>query len=308
MTQSSGAPWPLYALAASLAGAIAAAILVVGPASSGDASSATRTIAAERGVVQSTVSGSGNIEPASQLDLGFQASGTVTQIDVSQGEQVARGQLIATLDPQSAEVALEQAKATLQSAEASLSREEETDGESSAQSEPARASATGATASAPAASSTAISTATREANLASTRAAVKSDRLAVEGAEQSVADTRLVAPQSGTIVSLSGEVGETVSGGGTSRASSPPASASSSAGATGAEGSGRGSATGSSGTASSSTSTAFAVLSDLSATPAAASKRCSGRVENAYDTTKELDVREEPHVHAARLARWFSTP
>ncbi len=318
--------------------------------------------------MQSTVSGSGNIEPASELDLGFKTSGTVTQIDVTQGEHVAEGQLVATLDPQSAEVTLEQAKASLQSAEASLAREEETDGEGSSQSSasplgigqsvdrlvrvdeaaagdddepiaverrdtdgdgtgyddagydnaerrdaftrlrrprrkrrPAAEQSGGAsgsssrkgtsegsssssgTSSGSGGSSnsgtsasgsntgTTLSTATREANLASARAAVKSDRLTVKSDEEAVADTRLIAPQDGTIVSLSGEVGETVSGSGTSRASSSSeGSSSSSSSATGAAGLGAsagstGSSSSSKSSSSGSTSTSFAVLSDLSA-------------------------------------------
>lgn len=298
MARRSGASWFVYALAALLAGAIAVAILIVGPDSSGAVSAATRTVVAQRGVVQSTVSGSGNIEAASQLDLGFETSGTVTQIDVTQGERVAQGQLLATLDPQSAEVTLEAARASLQSAEASLVREEETNGEPSGQSTSGERSTSAAaalastaaggtgesTGSKPTSSGTsksssgtsssgsALSAATREANIASAKAAVKSDRLTVKRDEQSVADTRLVAPESGTIVSLSGEVGETVSGSGTSRASSS-STGSAASGSAGAEGSGKGSAaagagsgsSGASGASSSSSSvSAFAVLSDLS--------------------------------------------
>jgi len=130
MTERTRASWPVYLLGALCAGAIAAAVLLVGPAS-GSQTAQSRTATAQSGVVQSTVSGSGNVQAASQLDLGFQTSGTVTHIYVTQGEQVAQGQLLATLDPQSAEVTLEQAKASLQSAEATLAKEEETDGEGS---------------------------------------------------------------------------------------------------------------------------------------------------------------------------------
>jgi multidrug efflux pump subunit AcrA (membrane-fusion protein) len=328
MRQRSGASWFVYTLAALVLGAIVAAVLVVGPASGGQAANVTRTVTAQRGVVQSTVSGSGNIQAASELDLGFKTSGTVTQIDVAQGERVGKGQLLATLDPQSAEVTLEQAKASLQSAEAALAREEETNGESSSQgstgsgSGAGNASASAASIASPASretagettkrasakrtgggsgsgtssgsgsgsgsgassngsspassssgssssssSTTTISSATREANIASAKAAVKSDRLTVKSAEQSVADTRLVAPENGTIVSLSGEVGETVSGGGTSKASTSSESSSASTGSSGAGGLGA-SAAGSSGSGSSgssgSSSSSFAVLSDLS--------------------------------------------
>ncbi|HTA05924.1 MAG TPA: HlyD family efflux transporter periplasmic adaptor subunit [Solirubrobacteraceae bacterium] len=286
MSERSRASWVVCVLATLLAGAIAAAVLVVGPAS-GRQSTQTRTIAAQRGVVQSTVSGSGNIEPASQLDLGFKASGTVTSIAVHQGEQVGKGQLVATLDPQSAEVALEQARASLQAAEAALAREEETDGEASSSSSTSGQGSSGARAetatseaspsvgkpagsgsgassqSSSSTSSPETSTATREANIASARAAVKSDRLSVQSAEQDVADTRLVAPSNGTIVSLEGEVGETVSGGGTSRASSEAGGSSAGTGASGSS-AGATTASKSSSSSSSSSSGAFAVLSDLS--------------------------------------------
>src|ERR1700728_930203 len=128
MTPHATRPWLNYLLGVACVGAIVAAFLVVGPASSSQAT-VTRTATVAQGVVQSTVSGSGNLAAASQLNLGFKTSGTVTNIYVSQGEHVTEGQLLATLDPQSAEVTLEQAKASLLSAEANLAKEEETDGE-----------------------------------------------------------------------------------------------------------------------------------------------------------------------------------
>jgi multidrug efflux pump subunit AcrA (membrane-fusion protein) len=308
MTDRGRASWLVYALGALSAGAIVAAILVVGPASAGSSTTVTRTATSARGLVQSTVSGSGNLAPASQLDLGFKTSGTVTHIYVKQGQQVAKGQLLATLDPQSAEVTLQQARAGLQSAQANLASEVETNGEgSSGQSKgsgeatakaaaaptttvpaggettttpatttvtttPSKATSEGGTSkqssgsqtsnsgSSTSSATTTISEATREANLASAKAAVRSDSLTVQSDEQSVADTRLYAPEDGTIASLSGEVGEVVSGGGTTRASSGESS-SASTGATSAS-STKSAASSSSSTGASSSS--FAVLSNLS--------------------------------------------
>ena len=107
------------------------------------------------GVVQSTVSGSGNIQSANQLNLGFKTSGTVTHIYVKQGEHVTQGQLLAALDPGSAEVTLEQSKATLQSAEANLAKLEEDEGETSSGQ---GSSGTGATAAAASTSDVAYTT------------------------------------------------------------------------------------------------------------------------------------------------------
>jgi multidrug efflux pump subunit AcrA (membrane-fusion protein) len=296
-------PWPTYLLAAACVGAIVAAVLVVGP-SSGTASGTGRTITVGEGVVQATVSGSGNIQAATQLDLGFKTSGVVTQIYVHQGQHVTEGQLLAELNPDSAEVTLEQARASLQAAEASLVQEEETDGEGSSGSGSSSAAdsshATASAASVPREGSTThkpkhaasseesnatkpkesttttpkatLSPALREANIASARAAVKSDQLTVQSAEEALSNTKLFAPMTGTIVSLAGEVGEAVSASGTTKDSSSSSgsdasgtgSSSSAASAFGASSA----ATGASGSGSSGTgsssSSSFAVLSDLS--------------------------------------------
>lgn len=49
---------------------------------------------------------------------------------MTQGEHVVTGQLLATLDPESTEVTLEQDKASVKSAEAGLAQAEEDGGES----------------------------------------------------------------------------------------------------------------------------------------------------------------------------------
>ncbi|HEY4916320.1 MAG TPA: efflux RND transporter periplasmic adaptor subunit [Solirubrobacteraceae bacterium] len=172
-------------------GAVVVAYTSVGKASQ-TAASSRRTATVARGVVQSTVSGSGNLAASSELDVGFKTAGVVTHVYVKQGEHVLSGQLLATLDPESAEVTLEQAKASLESAQASLVQEEEDDGEAST-------------------STSSSSEATREANVASAKATVRSDALTVKDDEEAVQDTKLYAPEDGTIVTLSGEVGETVS-------------------------------------------------------------------------------------------------
>jgi multidrug efflux pump subunit AcrA (membrane-fusion protein) len=350
-------PWLIIILGVLCIGAIVIAYTTVGQASQGAAES-TRTATVAKGVVQSTVSGSGNLQSASQLDLGFKTSGVVTHIYVTQGQHVTEGELLATLNPESAEVTLAQAKASLQSAEANLSQEEESDGETSTGQSSSTGSvvqastasvhsesvaltastrvttpqattpastptttttttpttttptsttttttpstttttpATPTTTSTPTQTSTStskspakttpsagaskeseqqsgssssakstVSSATREANLASAKAAVKSDRLTVQSDEQAVQDTKLYAPQDGTIVSLSGEVGETASASGTTKASSSSSSSSSSSTGTGASALG-GSSTGSSSSSTdSSSSSSFAVLSNLS--------------------------------------------
>lgn len=332
MPANQGQKAPATVLALMCAGAIVAGVLLVGTPEA-TSSTQTRLVTASDGVVQSTISGSGSIEPDTQLDLGFKAAGVIQSIDVKQGQHVVAGQLLASLAPRSAEVTLQQARATLQSARASLSQLEESEGESTssgaaatgkaatasaaaAGQSPAVTTTTPAATSTPAATTPAATTtpatttpaettqspetstrkaaaksttktstgegsgagekttsetktqsaATREANLSSAKAAVASDELSVRSAEEGLADTKLYAPTTGTLVTLSGEVGESVSASGTSKAdtSSSSSSSSSSAGTGASAGAGGGGSSATAATGSGSSSSSFAVLSDLS--------------------------------------------
>ena len=90
------------------------AVVVVGsPATS---SAQERTVTVARGVIQSTVSGSGNLEPANEADVDFATSGEITHIYVKAGQHVSEDEILAKVDPDAANVDLAQAEASLQSA------------------------------------------------------------------------------------------------------------------------------------------------------------------------------------------------
>jgi multidrug efflux pump subunit AcrA (membrane-fusion protein) len=92
----------------------------VGSPASG--SSVLRTATVSRGVVQSMVSASGTLMSSTTYNLGFETGGQVTEIDVSPGEVVSAGQVLARVDPSSAERTLETAQADLNAAEANLAQ------------------------------------------------------------------------------------------------------------------------------------------------------------------------------------------
>lgn len=212
-----------YVLAGLCVVAVAIAFLLVGPPSAPEAQQREVTVA--RGVVQSTVSGSGNLEPATEVDLSFGTSGTVTAVYVEAGEDVVEGQVLARLDQRSARVALAQAKADYQAAE------DTTSGAGSG-----------------------MSTAEAEANL-------ESARLAVEEAEQALADTVLRAPANGTVAEVNGAVGDTTSGGSTQSTSSSDSSSDTATGGMGGLGGGSSDTSTSSG--SSTSGSGYVTLVDL---------------------------------------------
>src|ERR1700682_1455316 len=104
-------------------GALCLAAIVVAYTSVGAASSPTaatrRVVTAANGVVQSTVSGSGTLQPATKVGVNFAASGTLTRVLVSPGEHVKAGELLAEIDPSVAQASLRSADMTLSTDEAS---------------------------------------------------------------------------------------------------------------------------------------------------------------------------------------------
>src|SRR6202046_3110760 len=89
--------WYLIVLAAVGVVAVVLGILDIGSPTS-SARTARQIVTAERGIVQSTVTGSGDVEPAVDDSVSFQASGTLQRLYVQQGDHVVQGQRLATLD------------------------------------------------------------------------------------------------------------------------------------------------------------------------------------------------------------------
>ena len=77
------------------------------------------------------MSGTGNVEPGVDDAVNFATSGTLKTIDVTVGQHVKKGQLIATLDPTSAQLTLSEAQDALTSAKDQLTSIEDGDSTSS---------------------------------------------------------------------------------------------------------------------------------------------------------------------------------
>lgn len=128
-----------------VAAAVIAAVLELGPPTS-SARTAREIVTAEKGIVQSTVTGTGNVEPETDVTADFQASGTLQSVYVAPGDHVVEGQLLATLDPTSAELTLSQAQENLTAAEYQLTNAENGDSTSDSSGSSASAARTAAVA------------------------------------------------------------------------------------------------------------------------------------------------------------------
>jgi multidrug efflux pump subunit AcrA (membrane-fusion protein) len=123
-----------WGLAIVALGLVVLAIASLGGGSSISSAASKRTATVDKGVVQSTVSGNGSLEPAQKVELSFGASGEVTAIEVKAGEKVKKGQVLAEVDSSSARASLASAEAQLSEAEeavetAAEAEEEEAEGE-----------------------------------------------------------------------------------------------------------------------------------------------------------------------------------
>jgi multidrug efflux pump subunit AcrA (membrane-fusion protein) len=96
------------------------AITEIGPPTS-SARTSREVVTAEAGVVQSTVTGSGNIAAGTDDTINFNTSGTLQDVYVHVGQHVNSGQLLADLDPTAAQLSLDQANENLTAAEDNLS-------------------------------------------------------------------------------------------------------------------------------------------------------------------------------------------
>ena len=114
------APWRLINITL-LAAAVAAGLtgyFVAGRESTAEAQVTTGTV--QRGSVLSTVSASGNVQPAQTLSLSFASSGTLVALYVKEGQRVRRGEPLAKLDDTSQAADVRTARANVASARANL--------------------------------------------------------------------------------------------------------------------------------------------------------------------------------------------
>jgi HlyD family secretion protein len=113
----------LLAIAALAAAALAAAWLWAGrDAAAGGEEWRTATI--ERGDIRVAISATGSLAATSTVDIGSQVSGLVTEVLVDHNDRVARGQVLARLDPSTYEAQITQGSAAAAGARASLAQAE----------------------------------------------------------------------------------------------------------------------------------------------------------------------------------------
>ena len=186
----------------------------------------TTLVAATTSTLRQTVTTTGTIEPATEADLSFGVSGTVTSVPVAVGTVVAKGTVLATVGTTDLQAAVESAQAAVDAAQQQVSS---------------------------VASGTAAQQASAQAQLASAQNKLTQ-------AQQSLADAQLTSPIAGTVAAVNIATGDTVGSGSSGSGSGGSGSGSSGSG-TGGSGSGGSGAAGSTNSSSSSSSAQVVVIS-----------------------------------------------
>ncbi|MEY9870616.1 macrolide-specific efflux system membrane fusion protein [Streptacidiphilus sp. MAP12-33] len=179
-------------LAVLLVTGVGAAYATVHPASSAGTSSAnTTSYTVAKGLVLATASAAGTLTSPSDAGVNFATGGTLTAVYVKAGQKVTKGEVLAKIDPTSANATLADDEAALTAAQANLNQVEN----------PSSTTVNGVTAT-PTVSASAETQAESQ---------VTSAQNAVTAAKAAVAGTVLTAPIAGTVDSVAGQVGGTVS-------------------------------------------------------------------------------------------------
>ncbi len=170
--------------AAVVVAAVVVAVVVLVPKPQDAAVAQTITSTASLETIEKSVSVSGTLTPTVNESVDFAVSGTVTSVLVQEGQTVAAGTALATVDPIELQADLLAARADLAEAQATLADDEESSSGSDADT----------------------------ARIAADTASVSVAQQTVAAAETAVANATLVAPVAGLVATVGIAVGDSVGG------------------------------------------------------------------------------------------------
>ncbi len=165
---------------------------------------------ATMGNVEVSVLATGLLKPSKLVAVGSQASGRITDLPVSIGQKVARGDLIATIDSTRQENDLRTSEATLAQTKAQLVEKQATLLNQNQTLDRQRALAARNTISAADLETAEAAVAVTEAQIEATKAEIEAAEVAVATAKVNLGYTRITAPMDGTVLAVVAQQGQTV--------------------------------------------------------------------------------------------------
>jgi len=171
---------------------------------------APTTTSVSKGSIEETVLASGTIEASSLVSVGAQVSGTIKTLDVSLGQDVKAGDVIAVIDSLNQENAVKKAEAALANVEAQRKQQQATLDQAKVSLTRAQSLNPQKLVSDADLQSAELAVATAEAQLEALDAQIQTAQLSVDSAKLDLSRTQITAPMDGTIVAVAVEVGQTV--------------------------------------------------------------------------------------------------
>lgn len=170
----------------------------------------SQTLLVQRQALSRTIAASGQLEAIHIVNVGTQVSGQLQQIVVKLGEQIEKGQLLATLDPLDAENAVAVAQAKLQAMQAE--QQKVVAGLGLAQLKQQRLARLLSRQAMPQESVDEANTtvAIQQAELRKLTASIEQHRIDLKQSQRQLAQTRITAPSAGRVVDIKVEAGQTV--------------------------------------------------------------------------------------------------
>lgn len=153
---------------------------------------------------------SGTIEASSLVSVGAQVSGTIKTLDVSLGQDVKAGDVIAVIDSLNQENAVKKAEAALANVEAQRKQQQATLDQAKVSLTRAQSLNPQKLVSDADLQSAELAVATAAAQLEALDAQIQTAQLSVDSAKLDLSRTQITAPMDGTIVAVAVEVGQTV--------------------------------------------------------------------------------------------------
>ncbi len=168
------------------------------------------TIMVSRQTLQQSVLASGFLQPIRRVDVGSQASGQLTSLKVSPGDFVTQGQLLGEIDPTLSQNALQDARVALNSLLAQKKANQAQVRRSTLMLQRQQAMLKQDAASRQDVESAQADLQVQQAQLAAMNAQIHQQKIRVATAETNLGYTQIIAPVSGTVLSVSTQAGQTV--------------------------------------------------------------------------------------------------
>jgi HlyD family secretion protein len=171
---------------------------------------AFETAAVDRGPVVAKVTATGTLSATVTVQVGSQVSGRVAALYADYNSTVHKGQLIARIDPQLFDAAVEQARANAAAAEGNLAKSRAQAADATRQATRSRALADQKLVAQADEETAQANAEAAAAQVTASEGAVAQARAGLHQAEVNLAYTRIVSPTDGTVISRSVDVGQTV--------------------------------------------------------------------------------------------------